>query len=148
MKRQTTFVMLIAAVLLNTAVANAAEKEDWQDLLDGKTLHGWVQHGGKAAYRVEDGEIVGSTVPNTPNSFLCTEKTFGDFILELDFKVDPKLNSGVQIRSECFDEPKTIEAGGKTIKIPAGRVHGYQVEIDPSPRAWTAGIYDEGRAGG
>ena len=28
-----------------------------------------------------------------------------------------------------------------------GRVHGYQVEIDPSDRAWSAGIYDEGRRG-
>ena len=28
-----------------------------------------------------------------------------------------------------------------------GRVHGYQVEIDPSDRAWSAGIYDEARKG-
>ena len=72
---------------------------------------------------------------------------YSDFILELDFKVDPTLNSGVQIRSQWFEEPKTVELGGKTIKIPAGRVHGYQVEIDPSDRAWTGGIYDEGRRG-
>ncbi len=26
-----------------------------------------------------------------------------------------------------------------------GRVHGWQVEVDPSPRAWSGGIYDEGR---
>jgi hypothetical protein len=57
------------------------------------------------------------------------------------------LNSGVQIRSQCFDEDKTVEVNGKKMKIPAGRVHGYQVEIDPSSRAWTGGIYDEGRRG-
>src|SRR5690242_9675672 len=74
---------------------------------------------------------------------MCTTKDYGDFILELDFKVDPKLNSGVQIRSQVFDEPQLVV--GK--KIPAGRVHGYQVEIDPSDRAWTGGIYDEGRRG-
>ena len=68
-------------------------------------------------------------------------------MFEYEFKVDPKLNSGVQIRSECFEETRTVEAKGKQIKIPAGRVHGYQVEIDPSARAWTAGIYDEGRRG-
>lgn len=119
--------------------------ENWQDLFDGKTLNGWVQRGGKASYKVEDGSIVGRTVTGTPNSFLCTEKTYGDFILELEFKVDPSLNSGVQIRSECFDTAKTLEWSDKTIKVPAGRVHGYQVEIDPSARAYSGGIYDEGR---
>src|SRR5213079_2932899 len=78
---------------------------------------------------------------------LCTERDYGDFTLELEFKVHPKLNSGVQIRSQCFEENREIEYDGKTIKIPAGRVHGYQVEIDPSDRAWTGGIYDEGRRG-
>src|SRR5262249_22092388 len=63
------------------------------------------------------------------------------------FKVDPKLNSGVQIRSQVFDQPREIQAGDKTIKVAAGRVHGYQVEIDPSERAWSGGIYDEGRRG-
>jgi hypothetical protein len=53
----------------------------------------------------------------------------------------------VQIRSHCFDEDKSLEFNGKKITIKAGRVHGYQVEIDPSKRAWTGGIYDEGRRG-
>src|SRR5207248_7829499 len=57
------------------------------------------------------------------------------------------LNSGVQIRSQVFNEPRTVELQGKTYKIAAGRVHGYQVEIDPLARAWTGGIYDEGRRG-
>ena len=95
----------------------------------------------------ENGEVVGTSVPNTPNSFLCTSKEYRDFILEFEFKVDPKLNSGVQIRSHCFDEPKVFTQDGKSREIPAGRVHGYQVEIDPSERAWSAGIYDEGRRG-
>jgi len=69
---------------------------------------------------------------NEPNSFLATEATYGDFILELEFKVD-NMNSGIQFRSES--KPDYHE----------GRVHGYQFEIDPSPRAWTGGIYDEGR---
>ena len=67
--------------------------------------------------------------------------------MELEFKVHPNLNSGVQIRSQCFDEPKEVTAEGKQYKIPAGRVHGYQVEIDPLARAWSGGIYDEGRRG-
>jgi hypothetical protein len=104
-------------------------------LFDGKSLTGWVQRGGEALYSVEDGVIVGSTVPNTPNSFLCTDRDYCDFVLELDFKVDEKLNSGVQIRSLSSADYKK------------GRVHGYQVEIDPSARAYTGGVYDEARRG-
>lgn len=126
--------------------ANAAE-DGWQSLFDGKDLDGWIPRGGRAKYAVEDGEIVGTSVPNTGNSFLCTRRNYADFILELEFNVQNGLNSGIQVRSECFDEPKTVELGGKKIFIPAGRVHGYQVEIDPSARAWTGGLYDEGRRG-
>jgi len=120
-------------------------RADWVDLFDGKSLQGWVQRGGEAKYTVEDGAVVGTTVPKTPNSFLCTEKTYGDFILELEFKVHPQLNSGVQIRSHEFAEGDEQPVEGKT--IPVGRVYGYQVEIDPSDRAYSAGIYDEGRRG-
>lgn len=121
--------------------------DGWIAIFNGKDLDGWVQKGGKAKYRVEDGVIIGSSVPNTPNSFLCTAKDYGDFVLELDFKVDPSLNSGVQIRSQCFDEAKAFKIGEKEFKVAAGRVHGYQVEIDPSARAYSGGIYDEGRRG-
>jgi len=138
-------VIIGISVLATISVFGA--DDGWIDLFDGKTLKGWVQRGGKAKYTVEDGAIVGRTVTNTPNSFLCTEQEYGDFILELEFKVDPQLNSGIQIRSQCFDKPTEIEWQGKKIKIPAGRVHGYQVEIDPGKRAWSGGIYDEGRRG-
>jgi hypothetical protein len=86
-------------------------------------------------------------VPGEPNSFLCTVRNFTNFVLEYEFKVDDGLNSGVQIRSHCFDDPTSFEWQGKTIKVPAGRVHGLQVEIDPSARAWTAGVYEEGARG-
>lgn len=110
-------------------------KEPWVDLFNGKDLSGWVQRNGEAIYEVKDGIIVGKTVLNTPNSFLCTEKNYDDFILEYEVKVDPSLNSGVQIRSESKSDYRS------------GRVHGYQVELDPSDRAWSAGIYDEARRG-
>lgn len=139
---------IAACVVIISAIAPCPGQERaWRPLFDGKTLDGWIQRGGKAKYRVEDGHIVGTSIPDTPNSFLCTTRDYGNFILELEFKVDPKLNSGIQIRSQCFDTAKTVELGGKTFKIPAGRVHGYQVEIDPEPRAFSGGIYDEGRRG-
>ena len=125
----------------------ADDNAGWIDLFNGKNLDGWTQRGGKATYAIEGDEIVGSTAPNTSNTFLCTDQDYGDFEFEFEFKVDPKMNSGVQFRSQSFDEAKTVEYEGKTIKIPAHRVHGYQFEIDPSDRKWSAGVYDEGRRG-
>lgn len=136
-----------AVVFFATSSALVAAEGEWRPLFDGKSLDGWVQRGGAAKYTVEEGEIVGTSVPNTSNSFLCTDRDYGDFILEVDFKVDPKLNSGVQIRSQHFETVSTVEVDGKKKIIPPFRVHGYQVEIDPSDRAWTGGIYDEARRG-
>lgn len=141
----TTLPILVAALGLSLVSQIHAAGPTWQPLFNGSNLDGWIQRGGQARYRVENGELVGQAVPNTPNSFLCTQRAYTNFVLELEFRPMTGLNSGVQVRSECFDEPKTVELGGKTIRIPAGRVHGYQIEIDPSDRAWTGGIYDEGR---
>ncbi len=129
----SVFAFLIIALL--TSCQETKEQEPWVNLFDGKTLNGWTQKGGKANYKVANGTIIGSTVHNTPNSFLTTDKMYGDFILELDYKVDPSMNSGIQIRSNSLPYYRN------------GRVHGYQVEIDPSERAWSAGIYDEARRG-
>jgi hypothetical protein len=137
----------LGAFFTPAPAVSAADEDGWVSLFNGKDLDGWVQRGGKAKYGVEDGQLVGRSVPNTSNSFLCTQKDYADFVLELEFKVDADLNSGVQVRSHCFDKPTKFEAGGKEKTIPAGRVHGYQVEIDPSKRAWTGGIYEEGRRG-
>jgi len=139
--------LTLCAGLLTAGLSAAAESNGWISLFNGQNLDGWVQHGGKATYRVEGGQIVGEPLPNTPNSFLCTTRAYTNFILELEFKPMTGLNSGIQVRSEVFDQAKTIEVAGKPIKVPADRVHGYQIEIDPSERAWTGGIYDEGRRG-
>lgn len=137
--------LTLASVLIATASLQA--EEGFVSLFDGKTLDGWEQHSGTAEYRVKDGTIVGKTVPDTGNSFLCTAKKYSDFILELEFKVDPSMNSGIQFRSNYYTEETEVEIAGKKKKFPADRVHGYQFEIDPSPRAYTGGVYDEGRRG-
>lgn len=140
--------LLISLSLALTLSSPTLVGAGWTDLFNGENLDGWTQRGGEASYTIEGDTLVGTSVMNTPNSFLCTDKLYGDFVLEFEFKVDSRLNSGVQIRSECFDEPTRIQWQDKTIKVPAGRVHGYQVEIDPDPgrdRWWTAGVYDEAR---
>ena len=149
---------LLVIITLFSNVGYAQDNIKFERLFDGKTLNGWEQIQGSGKYEVKDGMIVGTTVTNSPNSFLATKKYYGDFILELDFKVDEGLNSGIQFRSIIDKDYKD------------GIVHGYQVEIDPSrefysktppnyrangevipagtePRSWTGGIYDEKRRG-
>jgi hypothetical protein len=124
--------------MILTSLGCSDSKKDntpWAPLFDGETLNGWTIKGGEAHYEVRDEIIVGSTVHDTPNTFLTTDRMYGDFILELDYKVDSTMNSGIQIRSNSFPHYRN------------GRVHGYQIEIDPSDRAWSAGIYDEARRG-
>lgn len=124
----------LSFVLLMYALTSVAQ-ERWITLFNGKDLSGWKQLNGKAKYEVKNKEIIGTTVFGEPNSFLVTEKDYGDFILELDFRLDADMNSGIQFRSESKPDYRD------------GRVHGYQMEIDPSPRAWTGGVYDEARRG-
>ncbi|MEP2026915.1 MAG: DUF1080 domain-containing protein [Reichenbachiella sp.] len=138
MTKIKTLKILSAFLVATSLLACTSEKEDqtpWVNLFDGETLNGWSKIGGEATYKVEDGAIVGTTVKNTPNTFLRSDNLYGDFILELEYKVDPSMNSGIQIRTNSFEHYNN------------GRVHGYQVEIDPSERAWSAGIYDEARRG-
>ena len=114
---------MVGAALAGTGLVASAGA--WADLFNGKDLVGWTQKGGEAKYAIEGGTIVGTSVMNTGNSFLCTEKLYGDFILEYEFKVDPRLNSGVQIRSNCYDEEREYDWQGKKKKVAAGRGHGY-----------------------
>lgn len=123
------------ALLPFISCSNSSAGNGWHDLFNGRNLDGWHQLNGHAKYSVDHGEIVGTTVPNTPNSFLVTDKQYSDFFLDVDLKVDTSMNSGIQIRSESSPVYSN------------GRVHGYQVEIDPSKRAWSGGIYDEARRG-
>jgi hypothetical protein len=109
--------------------------EGWVSLFDGKTLDGWTQRNGTATYRVEDGTIVGKTTEGSPNSFLCTDREYGDFELKFEVKVDDRLNSGVQIRS-------------KTRGGPRGRVNGPQVEIEASGQNGAEAGYIYGEAAG
>lgn len=129
------YLSILLVALIWSCQQEPKDTTPWTPLFDGETLNGWTQLGGEANYAVRDNAIVGTTVHNTPNSFMTTEKMYGDFILELDYKVDSSMNSGIQIRSNSLPHYRD------------GRVHGYQIEIDPSDRAWSAGIYDEARRG-
>jgi hypothetical protein len=125
--------ILVLLLYISGSVVLSQAKEDWENMFNGKDFKGWKQLNGKAKFEINKGEIVGTTVSGEPNSFMATEKEYGDFILELEYWVPQGMNSGIQFRS--LSKPDYMN----------GRVHGYQFEVDPSDRAWTGGIYDEAR---
>ena len=125
--------LVVIVMIVCTGQVDAAPQ--WRSLFNGRDLEGWAQLNGQAAFTARGGELIGTTVAGSPNSFLCTKESFTDFIFECEFKADWGLNSGIQFRSEQNPD------------VRGGRVFGYQAEIDPSDRAWTGGIYDESRRG-
>lgn len=135
-----------------TTNTSAEAEEDWQVLFNGEDFSGWHEVGGDPNFYIEDSALVGLTEEGLPNTFLVTDNTYDDFVLELDFKIDDAINSGVQIRSTTYEEDTTtiyvsgqLEESNRDWK--AGKFHGYQIEIDPSERAWTGGFYEEGGRG-
>jgi hypothetical protein len=112
--------------------ASGQKGNGWTSLFDGKTMKGWKQITGTAGYEIVNGEIVGTATVGKVNSFLVTDKSYRDFILELEAKIeDSTINSGIQFRSAL--DPNR------------GVVYGYQYEMDGSSRKWSGGIYDESR---
>ena len=131
----STMLRTIILILVTSGIVLTGQAQEWTMLVEGDDLSGWEKLGGDASYVASDGEVTGTTSENTPNTFLTTKKTYGDFALSVELWVDPEINSGIQIRSESKEDYLN------------GRVHGYQIEIDPSTRAWSGGIYDEARRG-
>ena len=135
-KKQLT----IIALLISLSLSIFAGDDGWKSLFNGKNTEGWIQKNGTATYQVKDGVILGQTTPDSPNSFLCTEKEYGDFELIFDVNlIDNELNSGVQIRSQTAT-PKKREK--------FGRVNGPQVEIEASRENGAEAGYIYGEACG
>jgi hypothetical protein len=101
--------------------------EDWTTLFDGKSLKGWTPRGG-GVWSVDEGTILGVTGTGE-YGWLCSEKVYGDFVLEYEAKIESSGNSGVQVRSR-------IDA--KDLMV------GYQFDLDRT-RPSTGRLYDEAR---
>ncbi|CAH1000434.1 hypothetical protein LEM8419_01587 [Neolewinella maritima] len=122
-------------LLLLLAITSLVAQGAFTSLTNGSDLSNWETYGGEAPYTLSGDTITGTAVVNTPNTFLCTDRPYEDFILTLEFNDDAPLNSGVMARGQWRQQDDIR------------RIYGYQVEIDPSPRAYTGGIYDEARRG-
>ena len=140
---------LASIILLLTVSCVSNSQEKWITLFDGETLDGWSVHSGFASYKVEDGCIVGTATKGSPNSFLCTDREYGNFILEFEVLLeDDELNSGVQFRSQIAPQElvfwfRNDQGSYQKVTIPADRVYGYQVEI--AAGSGSGGVYDEAR---
>ena len=122
-------ILTITLALITSSFLNAKHHKsaELKSIFDGKTLEGWTQKNGTATYVVKDGTILGTTKEGSPNSFLCSNKLYGNFELQFEVKlINNELNSGVQIRSQTKElNDKEKKRGDKF-----GRVNGPQVEIE------------------
>ena len=138
-----TYSLLILLTSLITSLFAKHHKGEMTSLFDGKSLDGWTQLNGTADYRVEKGTIIGKTKEGSPNSFLCSDKLYGDFELHFQVKlINNELNSGVQIRSQCKElTDKEKKRGDKH-----GRINGPQVEIEATKENGAESGYVYGEA--
>uniref|UniRef100_UPI00404874BE 3-keto-disaccharide hydrolase n=1 Tax=Algoriphagus sp. TaxID=1872435 RepID=UPI00404874BE len=126
------------ALMVLFSTSAFGQTENWKSLFNGKDLTGWKPVAGKATFEVKDGIIEGTAVFGTGNTFLVTEEEYTDFILEMDLMISHiSSNSGIMARGQYDPNARKGQ----------GLVFGYQIEADPSPRAWSGGIYDEARRG-
>ena len=125
MKRIIFFWVMVGVVSLGGAAKPVSKK-----LFDGKTFMGW--EGNLKIFRIEKGAIVGGTLKEkiAHNEFLCTKKTYKNFILMLEVKLlgGSKANAGIQIRTKRI--PNHHE------------VIGYQADMG---QGWWGSLYDESR---
>ncbi len=108
MTRNRRWILIVIGVIAIMGARTEARAEGhpkidldagWQSLFNGKDLSGWEtrdSEGRKApagTWTVEDG-----TLTRKGHAYLWSEEEFGDFILDLEFKVSPGTNSGIILR--------------------------------------------------
>ena len=125
------FLILVAGAV--TAADNALtdkEREDgWQLLFDGKSTTGWISIKSEplAVSHVQDGSLN----PHPCNYMLVYEKPLTNYVLGMDFKISPKCNSGIFIRTSSLTPRPGRDVG----------FNGIEIAVDDTK---TAGFHDTG----
>lgn len=133
MKKELIMIGCRALLMMMIFATNATaqhSKGGFKKIFDGKSLKGWK--GDTAYWRVENNSIVGEVTAEKPlqsNTFLIYEKELGDFELKAEFKITEAGNSGINYRSELFEE------------VPFA-LKGYQADID-GKNVYTGQNYEE-----
>lgn len=128
--------------LMNTDAEPDLHEDGFVSLFDGETLHGWTPRQGTMPFEARDGAIVGTCVVGSLSTFLCTDKTYTDFIFTCEARWEVDGNSGIQVRSKIREELRK----GKETEV----VFGPQVELEDmakNGRGWSGGIYGQSCGG-
>lgn len=110
MKRLATGMAALLAV--GITLADEARDDGFVEMFNGKDLSGWQTNGN---WMIEEGNILtlkpreGEWGWQRFDDYIFTEKEYGDFILDLEFKFQPKGNSGVFMR--VADPKDPVEKG-------------------------------------
>ena len=114
----------------------------FKKLFNGKDLDNWTPRGGTCKFEVKDECILGTCVPGSASTYLCTNKTdYSDFIFTCDLIWDVDGNTGVQVRSQFKTETK--KGVERTV------VFGPQIELEgfSKGRGWSGAIYGQSCGG-
>lgn len=132
--RATSFLVALLLVIPiargeDNALTDKEKADGWILLFDGKTLNGWTTSSKQPSRTPVEG---GSINPHKCGGYMMIhEKPWADFELALDFKISPKCNSGVFIRTF----PLTPRPG-KDVGF-----NGLEIAIDDTKEA---GFHDTG----
>ncbi len=126
----------LLAIALLAFSANAIHAEDnvlseseradgWTLLFDAQSLDGWITSDGQPSQRpVEDGTI---NPHGSGGYMLVYHEPQEDFIFRCDFKISPKCNSGIFVRTASLEPRpgKDVGFNGLEIAIDDTEGHGY-----------------------
>ena len=123
----------LAFIIFLSVHSQAQQAKEWKTIFNGKNFDGWSIIGGAGKVNIDDGAIkLGQTANTLEHTFIHTNKTYKDFILEVDCKRDAGFFYGILFRAQ--PAPDTAHV----------RLYGYQSKVDHNPkRNWTGGIFDD-----
>jgi hypothetical protein len=96
---------LILAALIGVFIISVqfVSADEWQKLFDGKTMNGWrlmAVHGGNGGiWAVEGGALVADQEKDHKGGLIGTDRKYSDYEIELEFKVDYPVDTGLFLRT-------------------------------------------------
>ena len=97
--------VLVAVLAAPVHSADTKPPKGFMSLFNGKDLTGWTPTGNKAVWGVDNGVIY---VEKGGGGWLLTDKEFGDFELQLEYKLSKGANSGVGLRTPTKGDPAYV----------------------------------------
>jgi hypothetical protein len=95
------YFLLLGAVFICTSLAAAEEEAPLESIFNGKDLAGWKAPAENIWWKAADGVLQVRSGPNRKGSNLWTEKQYGDFVMECEFKLgEGTVDSGVFVRND------------------------------------------------